>query len=91
MLVFGGLTLLTAIEVATAFVVRKALAGFEIGHESVTMLIIFILLGLALWKALLVALHFMHLKYETKALRWLAAAPLLPAAILVVVVLMEYV
>lgn len=91
MLVWSGLALLTAIEVATAFVVRNALEGFEIGHESVTMLIVLILLGLAVWKALLVALYFMHLKWETKALKWLAVAPLLPATILVVVVLMEYV
>lgn len=91
MLVWGGLALLTGIEVGTAFVVRRALEGFEIGHEQVTMLIILILLGLAVWKALLVALYFMHLKWESKALRWLAVAPLLPATILVVVVLMEYV
>lgn len=91
MLVWGSLALLTGIEVATAFIVRNALEGFEIGHETVTILIILILLGLAVWKALLVALYFMHLKWETKALKWLAAAPLLPATILVVVVLMEYV
>jgi len=77
MLVFGGLAALTAIEVAVAFM------GFE---RNVTVLI---LIGLAVWKALLVAMYFMHLKWETRALKILAAAPFLPAAIMIVVVLME--
>lgn len=93
MLVWGGLALLTAIEVGTAFVVRSAMGGLglDIPERTVTMLIVVILLGLAIWKALLVALYFMHLKFETRALKWLAAAPIVPAVILVVVVLMEYV
>jgi cytochrome c oxidase subunit 4 len=77
MLVFGGLAALTAIEVAVAFM------GFE---RNVTVMI---LIGLAVWKALLVAMYFMHLKWETRALKILAAAPFLPAAIMIVVVLME--
>jgi len=91
MLVWGGLALLTAIEVGTAFMVRAALSGFGIAEGTITALIILILISLAIWKALLVALYFMHLKWETRALKWLAAAPLLPATIMVVVVLMEYV
>jgi len=91
MLVWGGLAVLTAIEVGTAFMVRSALSGFGLSEQTMTMLIVLILIGLALWKALLVALYFMHLKWETRALKWLAAAPLLPATIMVVVVLMEYV
>lgn len=93
MLVWGGLALLTAIEVFTAVMVRAAMRGLglDVSDETVTTLIIVILLGLAIWKALLVALYFMHLKWETRALKWLAAAPLLPATIMVVVVLMEYV
>lgn len=77
MLVFGGLAALTAIEVAVAFM------GFERGVT------VMILIGLAVWKALLVAMYFMHLKWETRALKILAAAPFLPAAIMIVVVLME--
>ncbi len=77
MLVFGGLAVLTAIEVGVAFM------GFE---RNVTVLI---LLALAAWKALLVALYFMHLKWETRSLKVLAAAPLVPAAIMIFVVLME--
>ena len=79
MLVFGGLAALTAIEVTAAFM------GFP---RSVT---IILLIGLAVWKALLVALYFMHLKWEPRALKVVAAAPLLPAVIMVVVILMEYV
>lgn len=90
LLVWGGLALLTAIEVGTAFLVRAAL-GDVVGEETLTTLIVLILIGLAIWKAMLVALYFMHLKWETRALKWLAAAPLLPATIMVVVVLMEYV
>ena len=77
MLVFGGLAALTAIEVAVAFM------GFE---RRVT---VAILIALAVWKALLVAMYFMHLKWETRALKVLAAAPFVPAAIMIVVVLME--
>ncbi|TFG66446.1 MAG: hypothetical protein E4H28_01920 [Gemmatimonadales bacterium] len=77
MLVFGGLAALTAIEVTVAFM------GFE-RHATVLLLI-----GLAIWKALLVALYFMHLKRETRALKFLAMAPLLPAAIMIVVIMME--
>ena len=90
MLVWGGLALLTAIEVGTAFLVRAALGGV-VAERHLTTLIVLILIGLAIWKAMLVALYFMHLKWETRALKWLAAAPLLPATIMVVVVLMEYV
>lgn len=79
MLVFGGLAVLTAIEVGIAFL------GFE-RHVTVAILIF-----LAVWKALLVAMYFMHMKWESNALRWLALAPFGPAAIMIVVVLMEYV
>ncbi|MFQ5529211.1 MAG: cytochrome C oxidase subunit IV family protein [Gemmatimonadota bacterium] len=77
MLVFGGLAALTAIEVAVAFM------GFE---RRVTVMI---LIGLAVWKALLVAMYFMHLKWETRALKVLAMAPFVPAAIMIIVVLFE--
>ena len=77
MAVFGGLALLTAIEVTVAFM------GFE---RRMTVLL---LIGLAIWKAVLVALYFMHLKWESRSLKILAVAPFVPAAIMVIVVLME--
>lgn len=93
MLVWGGLALLTAIEVGTAFLVRSAMSGLglDVSEGTTTTVIVLILIGLAIWKALLVAIYFMHLKWETKALKWLAVAPLPLAVILVLVGLMEYV
>jgi cytochrome c oxidase subunit 4 len=78
MAIWGALAVLTMIEVGVAFL------GMP---RSVTILA---LLGLAIWKALLVALYFMHLRFEPKLLRVVAAAPLIPAIILVVLVLFEY-
>ena len=52
-------------------------------------LLIIVLLGLALWKAILVALYYMHLKFEPKVLRLLTLAPLPLILILLGAVLME--
>ena len=76
--IWAVLAVLTGIEVAVAFL------GLS---RSATILA---LLGLAAWKALLVALYFMHLKYESTALKVIAAVPLLPAALLILIVLLEY-
>ena len=76
--VWAGLAILTVLEVALAFM------GFR---RSVTILA---LLGLAVWKALLVALYFMHLRFEPIPVRLVAAAPLVPAAILILLVMLEY-
>jgi caa(3)-type oxidase subunit IV len=48
------------------------------------------LILMALWKALLVALYYMHLKFEPKRLWILAASPLPLAVILVIAVLTEF-
>lgn len=53
-------------------------------------LLILILLALALWKAALVAMYYMHLKYERLRLILLASAPIPLAIILVLGVLLEY-
>ena len=52
-------------------------------------LLIVLLLGLALWKAVLVALYYMHLKFEPKVLRLLTLAPVPLIFILLGAVLME--
>jgi caa(3)-type oxidase subunit IV len=52
--------------------------------------VIVILLALALWKATLVAMYYMHLKYERLRLILLATAPIPLAVILVLGVLLEY-
>ena len=79
MLIWLVLAVLTAGEVAIAFV----------SHLPQVVLIL-ILVGLALWKAVLVALYYMHLKFEPQKLKIIALAPLPLAVILVVVVLREH-
>lgn len=59
-----ALAALTAVELGVAFM--------PLGKG----LIIAILLVLAIWKALLVALYFMHLRFERLPVRLLALAPL---------------
>jgi cytochrome c oxidase subunit IV len=72
------LAVLTAVELTVAFLPW---------HKR---LIIALLIGLAIWKALLVALYYMHLRFETYRLRILAIAPLPLAVILVTAVITEY-
>ena len=78
MLIFGGLALLTAIELGVAFLPWPK------------RVIVLLLIGLAVWKAVLVALYYMHLRFEGNRLRILAVAPLPLAVILVTAVIMEY-
>ena len=77
-LIWVYLAVLTAVEVGVAF----------ISHFSKTTLLI-ILLVLAVWKALLVALYFMHLKFERWNLRLIAIIPIPLALILIIFVLQE--
>jgi cytochrome c oxidase subunit IV len=77
-LIWVFLGVLTLAEIGVAF-----LSGIS------KMVLILILIALAVWKALLVAMYYMHLKFEPKKLWWVAAAPLPLAVILVVIVLME--
>jgi len=53
-------------------------------------LLILILLGLAVWKALLVALFFMHLRWEGNRMRIFAIAPLPLTIIIVIAVIQEF-
>jgi len=77
--VFIGLAVLTAVELTVAFLPWPK------------RMIILLLIFLAVWKALMVALYFMHLRFESNRLRILAIAPLPLAVILVVAVITEYV
>jgi len=54
-------------------------------------LLILLLLGMAIWKALLVALYFMHLKFEGNRMRIFAVAPLPLTIIIVIAVITEFV
>jgi cytochrome c oxidase subunit 4 len=77
--VFIGLAVLTAVELTVAFLPWSKRA------------IILLLVFLAVWKALMVALYFMHLRFESNRLRILAVAPLPLAVIMVLAVITEYV
>ncbi|HEX7049998.1 MAG TPA: cytochrome C oxidase subunit IV family protein [Longimicrobiales bacterium] len=76
-LIWAILFVLTIVEVSVAFL---ALAKVQI---------IIALVVLAVWKALLVALYYMHLKFEPRRMWLLAASPLPLAMILVLAVLTE--
>lgn len=77
--VWGGLFALTVVEVAAVYL--------RIPRH----LLVLALLLLAAWKALLVALYFMHLRFEPKRLAMVAMAPLPLGVILVLAVLQEFV
>ena len=76
--IFIGLAVLTALELTVAFLPWQKRT------------LILLLIGLAVWKALLVALYFMHLRFEHGRLRILAIAPLPFTVIFVTAVLMEH-
>jgi cytochrome c oxidase subunit 4 len=76
--IFVGLALLTALELTVAFLPWP--------KRTLILLLIF----LAVWKALLVALYFMHLRFERGRLRILAIAPLPFCVIFVATVLREH-
>lgn len=77
-LVWGLLLFLTLAEVFYAFL------------ELPKVWLAFGLIVMAIWKALLVALYYMHLRFEPRRLWLLAASPLPLAVILVVVVIQEF-
>jgi cytochrome c oxidase subunit IV len=75
MAIFWWLTILTVVELGVVFM---PMSKMTIGV---------LLCALALAKAALVAAYFMHLKFETKTLTWIAFTPL-AIAILLIFVLM---
>lgn len=76
--IFVALTILTVGELFVAFL--------PWGRTT----LIVILLFLAVWKALMVALYFMHLRFEKSPVRILAAAPLPLTVIVVIAVMTEF-
>ena len=77
--VWFGLAALTALKLGVAF-----LKGWS------KSMIIALLVFLAVWKALMVALYFMHLRFESNRIRVIVIAPLPLAVILVVAVIQEF-
>jgi cytochrome c oxidase subunit IV len=78
MAIWGILLILTIAEVGVAF----------FSHMPKVVLVVLLLI-LALWKALLVALYYMHLKFEPKKLWLIAVSPVPLILILLSVVLFE--
>jgi caa(3)-type oxidase subunit IV len=75
------------------FVFLAVLTGFELGVAFLPWnktLLIVLLVGLAFWKAALVGLYYMHLRFEPNRLRILAVAPLPLIVILVTAVCTEF-
>jgi cytochrome c oxidase subunit 4 len=75
MAIFWMLAILTVIEIAVVFLPFGKLVNGTL------------LTGLALGKAALVAMYFMHLKFETRTLGLVALTPLAIATMLVFVIL----
>ena len=75
MAIFWYLAILTVVEIA---VIYMPLPKFTIGV---------LLCALALGKASMVAMYFMHLKFETRSLGMVAITPLLIATLLIFVLL----
>jgi len=78
-LIWVFLAALTAVELSVAFLPWPKT------------LIIVLLIGMAFWKAALVGLYYMHLRFEPKRLRILAIAPLPLFAVLVCAVITEWI
>ena len=76
--IFSALAVLTMIEVGIT----------QIGLPRVAMIIL--LIALALVKAGLVAVYFMHLKYDAGFLKIIAYSPLAVASILILMVSLEW-
>ena len=79
MLIFFFLAALTAVELSVAF------------FPWPKTVIVWILILLAFWKAALVGLYYMHLRFEPNRLRILAIAPLPLFAVLVFAVITEFI
>ena len=75
MRIFWALAILTVVELVVVFApIPKLVIGAA-------------LVVLAVWKAALVAMYFMHLRFETKTLGWIAVTPLAIATLLVFLLL----
>jgi len=73
------------------FVLTVAEVGVALFQVLPKWVIVVSLLVMAVWKAVLVAMYYMHLKFEPSRLRLVAVAPLPVVAIMIIVIMMEYV
>jgi cytochrome c oxidase subunit 4 len=74
------------------FVALAIVTGVEVflGQNLPGAAKLIVLLALALVKALLVAMIFMHLKYDSKTYRWFLIFPIFMALLLTVIVIIHY-
>ena len=79
MVIFGALAALTLIEIGIT----------QIGLSKAPMIVL--LIALALVKAGLVAVYFMHLKYDAAFLKVIAYSPLAVASILILMLSLEWI
>jgi cytochrome c oxidase subunit 4 len=79
MLIWFVLLVLTVVEVGIAYL-----------SSLPRNVLIVVLVGLAIWKATLVAMYYMHLRFERLRVILLATAPLPLAIIPVLAILLEY-
>jgi cytochrome c oxidase subunit 4 len=77
MAIFWWLAILTVVELAVIFL---PLAKLAIGV---------LLCALALGKASLVAMYFMHLRFETRTLGWIAITPLMIGLLLILLLVWD--
>ena len=73
--------------------VLLVLTAAEVGYAFLSLPKVWLAVGLILmacWKAMLVALYYMHLRFEPRRLWVLAASPLPLVAILILAVLTEF-
>ncbi len=75
MAVFWWLLALTIVEIAVIYMPMARL------------LIVVLLIGLAVSKAALVAMYFMHLKFERQTLTWIALSPFILCVFLILMLI----
>jgi cytochrome c oxidase subunit 4 len=78
-LVWAALAALTLVELGVAFLPWSRAV------------VVLILVVMAVWKAVLVALYFMHLRFEANRMRIFALAPLPLTVIIVIAVMTEFI
>lgn len=71
------------------FVLTLAEVGVAFVSSMPKQVLILVLLAMAIWKAVLVAMYYMHLKFEPRTLWVMVLAPFPLAVILIVIVLSE--
>ncbi|MBS1904467.1 MAG: cytochrome C oxidase subunit IV family protein [Bacteroidetes bacterium] len=75
------------------FSALAVLTGIEVGVSQMSMpktAMVILLIALALVKAGLVAVYFMHLKYDARFLKIIAYSPLAVAGILILMISLEW-